>query len=99
MARRFQTSGLSHLSSWMTVVSLWALSRTVTLWYVPLQGFAFIGLSDRPSWQVVFNFRADRVVEISKALEYDKFDAFERKRFPKVICYLCARKVLTDSTL
>ena len=34
---------------------------------------------------IVFNFRADRVVEISKALEYEKFDKFERKCFPKVI--------------
>lgn len=33
---------------------------------------------------IIFNFRADRVVEISKALEYEKFDKFERKRFPKV---------------
>lgn len=33
---------------------------------------------------IVFNFRADRVVQISKALEYHKFSKFERKRFPKV---------------
>ena len=33
---------------------------------------------------IIFNFRADRVVEISKALEYEKFDKFERRRFPKV---------------
>ena len=33
---------------------------------------------------IIFNFRADRVVEISKALEYEKFDKFERKRLPKV---------------
>ena len=33
---------------------------------------------------VVFNFRADRVVEISKALEYPDFKSFDRKRFPKV---------------
>ena len=33
---------------------------------------------------VVFNFRADRVVEISKALEYPDFKGFDRKRFPKV---------------
>lgn len=33
---------------------------------------------------IIFNFRADRVVEISKALEYEKFDKFERKKFPKV---------------
>ncbi|PNW82060.1 hypothetical protein CHLRE_06g272050v5 [Chlamydomonas reinhardtii] len=33
---------------------------------------------------VLFNFRADRMVEISKAFEYeDGFTAFERERFPK----------------
>ena len=36
-------------------------------------------------WQVVlFNFRSDRMVEISKAFEYEDFKAFDRKRFPKV---------------
>lgn len=34
---------------------------------------------------VIFNFRADRVVEISKAFEYEDFNAFERTRFPKVM--------------
>lgn len=43
---------------------------------------------------VIFNFRADRVVEISKALEMEKFDAFDRKRFPKVIPPLCLLSVL-----
>ena len=33
---------------------------------------------------VVFNFRADRVVEISKAFEYEDFPYFDRQRFPKV---------------
>ncbi len=33
---------------------------------------------------VVFNFRADRVVEISKAFEYAEFTPFDRKRFPQV---------------
>ena len=33
---------------------------------------------------VIFNFRADRVIEISKALEYKDFDKFDRKRFPDV---------------
>eukprot|EP00884_Botryococcus_braunii_P010243 jgi/Botrbrau1/1921/Bobra.0005s0026.1 len=33
---------------------------------------------------VIFNFRADRVVEISKAFEYKDFKAFDRKRWPKV---------------
>ena len=33
---------------------------------------------------VIFNFRADRVVEISKAFEYEDFTAFNRRRFPKV---------------
>ena len=32
---------------------------------------------------VVFNFRADRCVEISKAFEYEQFDHFDRVRFPK----------------
>ena len=37
----------------------------------------------------LFNFRSDRMVEISKAFEYEDFNAFDRKRFPKVslICY------------
>lgn len=33
---------------------------------------------------VLFNFRADRMVQISKAFEYEEFNAFDRKRFPKV---------------
>ncbi|PSC70092.1 2,3-bisphosphoglycerate-independent phosphoglycerate mutase [Micractinium conductrix] len=32
---------------------------------------------------VIFNFRADRVIELSKALEYAKFDKFDRKRWPQ----------------
>ena len=32
----------------------------------------------------IFNFRADRVVEISKAFEYKDFDKFDRKRYPDV---------------
>jgi 2,3-bisphosphoglycerate-independent phosphoglycerate mutase len=32
---------------------------------------------------VIANFRADRVVEISKAFEYAEFTAFDRVRFPK----------------
>ncbi len=36
---------------------------------------------------VLFNFRADRMVEMSKAFEYEEgFTAFERERFPKVGC-------------
>lgn len=34
---------------------------------------------------VLFNFRADRMVEISKAFEYEDLKAFDRERFPKVI--------------
>ncbi|PIN20385.1 Phosphoglycerate mutase [Handroanthus impetiginosus] len=33
---------------------------------------------------VTFNFRADRVVMIAKALEYENFDKFDRVRFPKI---------------
>ena len=31
----------------------------------------------------IFNFRADRVIEISKAFEYSEFNAFDRKRWPQ----------------
>ncbi len=33
---------------------------------------------------VLFNFRADRMVEMSKALEYADFKEFDRKRWPQV---------------
>ncbi|KAK4397812.1 2,3-bisphosphoglycerate-independent phosphoglycerate mutase [Sesamum angolense] len=33
---------------------------------------------------VTFNFRADRMVMIAKALEYKDFDKFDRVRFPKI---------------
>ena len=32
---------------------------------------------------VLFNFRADRMTEISKAFEYESFNAFDRVRWPK----------------
>jgi 2,3-bisphosphoglycerate-independent phosphoglycerate mutase len=32
---------------------------------------------------VLFNFRADRMVELSKAFEYEEFDHFDRQRWPK----------------
>ncbi len=34
---------------------------------------------------ILFNFRGDRAIEISKAFEDDKFDKFDRIRYPKVI--------------
>ena len=33
---------------------------------------------------VTFNFRADRMVMLAKALEYENFDKFDRFRFPKI---------------
>ena len=33
---------------------------------------------------VTFNFRADRMVMIAKAFEYEDFDKFDRVRFPKI---------------
>ncbi|GAV72040.1 Metalloenzyme domain-containing protein/iPGM_N domain-containing protein [Cephalotus follicularis] len=33
---------------------------------------------------VTFNFRADRMVMMAKALEYEDFDKFDRVRFPKI---------------
>ncbi len=35
---------------------------------------------------IFFNFRGDRAIEISRAFEEDDFDAFDRRRHPKV-CY------------
>jgi 2,3-bisphosphoglycerate-independent phosphoglycerate mutase len=34
---------------------------------------------------ILFNFRGDRSIEISRAFEEEKFDKFDRKRFPKVM--------------
>ncbi len=47
-----------------------------------------------PQQVVLFNFRSDRMVEISKAFEYEDFKAFDRKRFPKVqpACYRPPRR-------
>ena len=33
---------------------------------------------------VTLNFRADRMVMLAKALEYENFDKFDRVRFPKI---------------
>ena len=33
---------------------------------------------------VIFNFRADRVLELTKAFEEENFEPFDRKRVPKV---------------
>ncbi len=33
---------------------------------------------------IMFNFRGDRAIEISKAFEYEDFDKFDRVRYPKV---------------
>ncbi|KAH6780969.1 Phosphoglycerate mutase [Perilla frutescens var. hirtella] len=33
---------------------------------------------------VTFNFRADRMVMLAKALEYENFDKFDRVRYPKI---------------
>lgn len=33
---------------------------------------------------VTFNFRADRMIMLAKALEYDNFDKFDRVRVPKI---------------
>lgn len=42
---------------------------------------------------IIFNFRADRVLEISRAFEYEKFDNFDRKRHPKACCMPCHVRV------
>lgn len=57
-----------------------------------LPPFVIVGDDDKPVGTiedgdavVLFNFRADRMVEISKAFEYEEFSAFDRKRFPKTL--------------
>ena len=47
------------------------------------QGGSPVGAIQDGDAVVLFNFRSDRVVEISKAFEYEDFSAFDRKRFPK----------------
>lgn len=42
-----------------------------------------IGTIEDDDAVALFNFRADRVVEISKAFEYPDFKSFDRVRFPK----------------
>eukprot|EP01025_Chloroclados_australasicus_P065518 TRINITY_DN8926_c0_g2_i1.p1 TRINITY_DN8926_c0_g2~~TRINITY_DN8926_c0_g2_i1.p1 ORF type:complete len:458 (-),score=88.04 TRINITY_DN8926_c0_g2_i1:188-1516(-) len=56
-----------------------------------LESFVIVGDDDKPVGTVedgdsviIFNFRADRVVELSKAFEYENFTSFDRKRYPKV---------------
>eukprot|EP00756_Hemistasia_phaeocysticola_P052214 Hpha_TRINITY_DN2741_c0_g1::TRINITY_DN2741_c0_g1_i1::g.110428::m.110428/K15633/gpmI; 2,3-bisphosphoglycerate-independent phosphoglycerate mutase len=56
-----------------------------------LPPFVIVGADGKPVGTVqdgdsvvIWNFRADRVVELSKAFEYEKFSAFDRVRWPKV---------------
>jgi len=42
-----------------------------------------VGVVEDDDAVVIANFRADRVVEISKAFEYSDFTSFDRVRFPK----------------
>jgi 2,3-bisphosphoglycerate-independent phosphoglycerate mutase len=55
-----------------------------------LDSFVIVGEDNNPVGTVqdgdavvIFNFRADRVIEMSKALEYAEFDKFDRKRWPQ----------------
>lgn len=43
-----------------------------------------VGPIDDGDAVVTINFRADRMVMIAKALEYENFDKFDRVRFPKI---------------
>lgn len=44
-----------------------------------------VGTIDDGDSVILFNFRGDRAIELSKALEYEDFHAFDRVRFPKVL--------------
>jgi hypothetical protein len=47
----------------------------------------------------IFNFRADRVVELSKAFEYKDFKQFDRKRYPDVSTALLCLQCYPDQPL
>ncbi|KAF7845179.1 2,3-bisphosphoglycerate-independent phosphoglycerate mutase [Senna tora] len=56
-----------------------------------LPPFVIVGEDGKPVGPIVdgdavvtFNFRADRMVMIAKALQYENFDKFDRVRFPKI---------------
>ena len=56
-----------------------------------LHPFVIVDDKDKPVGTIedgdsvcIFNFRSDRVIQISKAFEYEDFTSFDRKRFPKV---------------
>ena len=55
-----------------------------------LRPFVVVGDDGNPLGMVqdndavlIFNFRSDRMIELSKAFEYPDFDKFDRKRYPK----------------
>jgi len=57
-----------------------------------LPSFVIVDEQDRPVGPIVdgdavifFNFRGDRGIEISRAFEEESFNAFERRRWPKVL--------------
>ncbi|CAH9072471.1 unnamed protein product [Cuscuta europaea] len=56
-----------------------------------LQAFVIVDENGKPVGPIVdgdavvtFNFRADRMVMLAKALEYENFDKFDRVRIPKI---------------
>lgn len=56
-----------------------------------LPPFVIVNGNGKPVGQIVggdavvtFNFRADRMVMLAKALEYEDFDKFDQVRFPKI---------------
>jgi 2,3-bisphosphoglycerate-independent phosphoglycerate mutase len=56
-----------------------------------LEPYVIVGEDDKPVGAIedgdsvlIFNFRADRVIELSKAFDEEDFDKFDRKRVPKV---------------
>ncbi|MEG6612015.1 2,3-bisphosphoglycerate-independent phosphoglycerate mutase [Pseudoclostridium thermosuccinogenes] len=53
--------------------------------FVIAEGGLPVGIIDDNDSVILFNFRGDRAIEISKAFEDEEFDKFDRKRHPKVI--------------
>lgn len=79
-----------NVQSWnaqqlVRILLYWHLVQSTGITSLPMVVHAeFCGAPPVCSAVVLFNFRADRMVQMSKAFEYAEFNYFDRQRFPKV---------------
>lgn len=74
----------SHGCQCITALDVYVTSTSLTTDLHSWSRFSCDCLSQDGDAVVIFNFRADRVVELSKAFEYKDFKCFDRKRHPDV---------------